>query len=53
MSETERVKRIKRITYAHGGRGSIFEYGRDGRFKYHASIITDGDESVSKTEYYD
>ena len=36
-----------------GGRGSIFEYGRDDRLERHASIITDGDEPVCETEYYD
>ena len=41
----------RQIKITHDSRGSIFEYGRDGKLERHADIVTDG--CVNETEHYD
>ncbi len=38
--EPEKAKPLKRVTYSYGGRDSMFEYDRDGKFQRHADLAT-------------
>ena len=48
------MKPIKSVTFSFDGRGSRYEYGRDGKPKMHVSLGTEkGGEAKFEVEYYE